>query len=272
MTAEEVKHELEQLADPEKAAFFPKFFKTGPGQYGEHDRFIGATVPLQRKVAKKYQSIALDEVKKLLVSPVHEHRLTGALILVGQYEKTASDQDELFNFYLHILYEHTTKQSAPNYTVEAKAKQRSGIDTWDIVDSSAHKIVGRHLVDKPRDLLYELAGSTELWQNRVALVSTLTLSKMGDTSDIFKLSEMMLGHPHDLIHKAAGWMMREAGKVNQSELERFLDNHAHVMPRTMLRYAIEKFPKEQRHDNSSRRNDTCFSDLERSNSHRRTQD
>lgn len=255
MTAEEVKAELETHVDAEKAAFFPRFFKNGPGQYGEHDKFIGVTVPLQRKVAKKYQSITLDEIKKLLTSPIHEHRLTGVMILVGQYEKKASDQDELFNFYLHILYDHTTKQSAPDYTVDSHAKQRSGIDTWDIVDSSAHKIVGRHLLDKPRDLLYELASSPELWQNRVALVATYTLSKSGDTQDIFRLSEQLLNHPHDLIHKASGWMLREAGKVDLQKLEAFLNQHAHTMPRTMLRYAIEKLPKEKRQKYLSAKSD-----------------
>jgi len=219
--------DLAALADPVKAKILARFFKTGQGEYGEGDRFLGITVPLQRGVAKKYRALPLAEIEKLLASAVHEHRFTALEILVMQYE--AGDekaQEKIFKFYL---------------------KQTGKINNWDLVDTSARYIVGRHLFNRDRALLYKLANSKSLWERRIAIVSTHYFISQGDVTDTFRLAEVLMGDRHDLIHKAVGWMLREAGKKSPVALLRFLDEYAPAMPRTMLRYAIERLePAERR--------------------------
>ncbi|MFK7817217.1 MAG: selenoneine biosynthesis selenosugar synthase SenB [Planctomycetaceae bacterium] len=224
-TAKDVKDALEPFINPEKAAFFPRFFKTGKGQYGEGDKFIGVTVPHQRKVAKQFRDLPEREIQKLLKDAIHEHRLTGVLILVGQYEKAKRDprrQSQIVDFYLQNL---------------------DRVNNWDLVDSSAHKILGDWVRDKDRSILYELADSGHLWSERVSVIACLPLIKTGDFGDIVRLAKKFLTHDHDLMHKAVGWMLREMGNVDESTLHQFLKSHYHEMPRTMLRYAIEKLPK-----------------------------
>jgi len=221
--------ELEQAADPEKAAFFPHFFKAVPGGYGEGDRFIGVQVPIQRKIARKYfKDIPLQEAERLLQEPVHECRLTALFILCLRYEKarTEKGKTELVDLYLRNL---------------------SYINNWDLVDSSAYKILGPYLMDKEKNLLYELAASGDLWQQRIAVIATMHFIKNGLYTETLKLAEQFLTHKHDLMHKAVGWMLREIGKQDYNVEYEFLLKHYQKMPRTMLRYAIEKFDPELRH-------------------------
>lgn len=233
MTHHELMADLQSFAHPEKAAFFPKFFKTGPGQYGEGDQFIGISVPNQRLVAKKYKELSLKELQKLLYSPIHEHRLTALLILVKQFEKAdLKQQEQIYLFYL---------------------KHKAQVNNWDLVDSSAHKIVGAYLMNKDRALLYELSQSSSLWDRRIAMISCFAFLRIGDFDDTLKVAELLLHDKHDLIHKAVGWVLRELGKKDLKILEEFLRRDAQfgrryyqTMPRTMLRYAIEKFPPEKR--------------------------
>jgi 3-methyladenine DNA glycosylase AlkD len=225
-TAANVKKTLARYAHAKKAAFFPSFFKTGKGQYGEGDIFIGITVPDQRKVAKEFVELSLPEVEKLLASKIHEHRLTALIILVDQYEKgDLKLQEKIFRFYL---------------------KNISRINNWDLVDCSCRDIVGEHLQKGDRKLLYRLARSKNLWEKRIAIVSTWAYIRKGDLKDTFAIAELLLKDTHDLIHKAVGWMLREAGKKNEKALHAFLTSHAQTMPRTALRYAIEKFPPDVR--------------------------
>ncbi len=221
LTTEGVKNALLKYANKEKAAFFPRFFKTGKGQYGEGDKFIGVTVPDQRKVAKDFLSLPLLEVKKLLISPIHEHRLTALIILVYQYQEgNVQIKDKIFKFYL---------------------LNTSRINNWDLVDCSCRDIVGEHLQKSDRKILYQLARSKNLWERRIAMVSTWAYIRHGDLKDTFAIAELLLSDTHDLIHKAIGWMLREAGKKDKKALQSFLDRHVSMMPRTTLRYAIEKF-------------------------------
>lgn len=227
-SADSVISELAARANPEKASFFPRFFKTGPGEYGEGDRFLGVVVPEQRKVAKAFRGLPLLEVAKLLDHEIHEVRLTGLFILVGQYERAKTDEvkAEVCAFYLSKL---------------------DRVNNWDLVDSSAPKILGPELRRIQRsDLLFELAESGHLWRERVAILSTLHFIKFQEFSELEKLCERFLEHPHDLIHKACGWMLREAGKRDLEFLRRCLTLWADRMPRTMLRYAIEKLDKSER--------------------------
>lgn len=227
-TAENVRTLLFDQADPEKAAFFPSFFKTGPGEYGEGDKFIGVTVPKQRKLAKKYRELELAEVEKLLYDEYHECRLTGLLILTGKYEKskTVEDKEKYNQFYLDHL---------------------DRVNNWDLVDATAYKILGAELVRTGEiDILQELSTSKHLWRERVSVMATLALIKIKDFEPTLGLCRQFLSHEHDLIHKATGWMLREIGKINKDTLELFLARHGKKMPRTMLRYAIEKLPKTER--------------------------
>jgi 3-methyladenine DNA glycosylase AlkD len=220
---ERIKSELEQHADPERGEFLPHFFKAVPGGYGEGDRFMGVQVPVQRKIARKYfKDISLDEAEILLQDPVHECRLTALFMLCLRYDKASREEDrkELVNLYLRNL---------------------SFVNNWDLVDSSAYKILGPYLINKKKDLLYELAASGELWQERVAVIATMYFIKNGRFTETLKLAEQFLGHQHDLIHKAVGWMLREVGKQNFHVEYEFLLKHYAIMPRTMLRYAIERF-------------------------------
>jgi len=226
-TAAAVTKALKELAQPEKAAFFPRFFKAGPGQYGEGDKFLGVIVPNQRKIAKKFRDISNAQVIKLLDSSWHECRLTGTLILVGKYEraKTNADRKSIYDLYL---------------------KKKDRVNNWDLVDSSAHKIVGPYLEERSRKQLYTLAKSKHLWSNRIAMIATLHYIKQHDFADAIELAELLLHHEHDLMHKAVGWMLREIGNRDKKVLIAFLKKHQAEMPRTMLRYAIEKLPETQR--------------------------
>ena len=225
-TAAEVRKALRVYADEEKANFYPRFFKAGKGEYAEGDKFIGVTVPNQRKVARQFRTIPLREVKRLIRDPIHEHRLTGLLILVEHFQRADEDhQEAIVDFYIDHL---------------------ECVNNWDLVDATAHKILGTWLVDRDRELLYELAESDHLWSERASVIACLPLIKLQDYDDILRLSEHFLDHPHDLIHKAVGWMLREAGKQDRAVLEAFLKQHYQRMPRTMLRYAIEKLPEKKR--------------------------
>ena len=228
MKAVEVRKELESMADPDKAAILRRYFKTGLGQYGEGDIFIGVTVPQSRKVAKKFSQLHLVEVKTLLYSRIHEERLVALLILVWRYSSALSsreEKEEIVKFYLDNI------------------KQ---VNNWDLVDLSAPNILGAHLIDRDRMLLYRLARSENVWERRIAILTTYHFIRNGDFSDTLKIAEMLLQDRHDLIHKAAGWMLREVGKRDVASEEAFLEKHRSVMPRTMLRYAIERLPESKR--------------------------
>lgn len=218
---------LKELATEEKRMFLPHFFKTGKGQYGEGDRFLGVVVPNTRKVAKAYAKEATrKDIAALISSPYHEIRLCALLILIQKFIKAEVDErKEIYDFYL---------------------KHTESINNWDLVDLSAPYIIGAYLLDKPRNVLYKLADSELLWNNRIAIVATQTFIRNNDLDDTFALSLKLMSHPHDLIHKAVGWMLREAGKRNRHRLLTFVDEHRGEMPRTMLRYAIEKFSPEER--------------------------
>lgn len=221
--ADLIRRELKALADPKKALFLPRFFKAVPGGYGEGDLFLGVTVPLQRKIARNhYRKIGLSDLGHLLRDEFHECRLTALFILVLKYEKAAGAEEKqlLADYYLgNIDY----------------------VNNWDLVDSTAYKILGPHLEKRDRSLLYELAGSGYLWRQRVAIISTLHFIRAGDFADTLKLAEILLNHEHDLIHKAVGWMLREVGNREFDAEYKFLERHYKAMPRTALRYAIEKF-------------------------------
>lgn len=224
---------IEALRDksiPEKAVFFPKFFKAFPGGYGEGDRFLGVTVPDQRKIAKQFfGEITLDDLSELIQNPYHEVRLTALIALVNRYEKTKSEdrQKELADFYLHHL---------------------DWVNNWDLVDTSSHAILGHHYWKMDKGLFYHLAGSHDLWRQRVAMISSYFWIKKGDFADALALAEILKNHPHDLMHKAVGWMLREIGNRDFEAELGFLKTHYRTMPRTALRYAIEKFPEELRLD------------------------
>jgi 3-methyladenine DNA glycosylase AlkD len=227
--ADDVRKELKSMADPDKAAILQRFFKTGPGQYGEGDIFIGVMVPQSRQIAKKFSQLPLGEVRTLLYSRIHEERLVALLILARRYGSASScmEKEEIVKFYLNHI------------------KQ---VNNWDLVDLSAPNILGAHLVDSRdrRRLLYRLARSENLWERRIAIVATHHFIRNGDFSDTLKIAEMLLQDRHDLMHKAAGWMLREVGKRDAAAEEAFLEKHCNVMPRTMLRYAIERLPENKR--------------------------
>lgn len=226
MTAKTIKKQLLAFGNPEKAQHSAYFFKTGKGQYGEGDKFIGCTVPETRSVAKAYKNTLLKELEELLNDEMHECRLCALIILTEQFSKASDEKRaEIVSFYLS--YTHR-------------------INNWDLVDLSCYKILGEWLKDKDRTVLYTLADSNLLWEQRIAVVSTMAFIRQNDFSDIVKLSEKLLTHTHDLMHKACGWMLREAGKKDEKVLTAFLDKYVARMPRTMLRYAIEKLLPEQR--------------------------
>ena len=209
------------LADDEHAALLQRFFKTAPGQYGEGDRFLGLRVPQVRKVAREFRALPLTEVAALLQSEWHEVRLLALIILVGQYRSgDAKAREGIYRLYL------------------ANTKR---INNWDLVDASAPYIVGAYLETRSRAPLRRLARSRSLWERRIAILATFHFIQNGDFADTLSIVTMLLGDRHDLIHKAAGWALREVGKRDRAVLRAFLDEHAHEMPRTMLRYAIEHF-------------------------------
>ena len=218
--------ELQALSNAEKREIFPKFFKAGKGEYGEGDRFLGVTVPNIRAIAKLHKDISLDEIRDLMLSEWHEVRLCALLIMVEKSKK----KDEALRQQLFDLY----------------LSQTDRINNWDLVDLSCRFIIGEYLLDKSRDILYQLAQSPLLWDNRIAIVSTYAFIRKGQLEDTYALSDLMMQHPHDLMHKAIGWMLREAGKRDANRLYNYVMSHRADMPRTMLRYAIEKFsPKER---------------------------
>jgi 3-methyladenine DNA glycosylase AlkD len=225
-TLKQLKAETLALKNPAKAQILQNFFKTNPGEYGEGDIFYGITVPESRKLAIKYSSLSLEEIESLLKSEIHEERLIAVLILVHNYKNGSdSTKQEIYNFYLS-----NTKR----------------INNWDLVDLSAHKILGAHLLNKPRDILYKLSSSSNLWDRRIAIISTFHFIRNSDFHDTLKLAKILLKDNHDLIHKSVGWMLREIGKRDLPVLESFLKQYYKQMPRTMLRYAIERFPEEKR--------------------------
>jgi len=229
MTAADASIELKKFASPEKAKASAWFFKTGPGQYGEGDKFLGVTVPEQRKIAKQFHDLPLLEVEKLIISPWHEERLTGVFILVYQFQHgDRSNKKEIYDFYLS----HT-----------------ANINNWDLVDSSAGYIVGSWLENSPNKMkiLTNLAKSDLLWDRRIAMIATFYYIAQGRAEEALAIVEILKNDSHDLIQKAVGWMLREIGKrVNQQILLDFLDQNADTLPRTTLRYAIEHFDAQTR--------------------------
>ncbi|ELS32143.1 MULTISPECIES: DNA alkylation repair protein [Pseudanabaena] len=222
----DLKGDLDALANPAKAITLARFFKTGKGEYGEGDRFLGITVPEQRKIAKRYTHLSLEDLEQLLQTDIHEYRLTALLILTYQFPKAdATGRTEIFNFYLN----HT-----------------QWINNWDLVDVACRQILGVHLLHQDRMILYKLARSLNLWEQRIAIVSTLEFIKHEQFTDTLEIAIILLQHSHDLIHKAVGWMLREVGKQERQVLVDFLDAHYQQMPRTMLRYAIEHFDESRR--------------------------
>ncbi|SMO91545.1 DNA alkylation repair protein [Fodinibius sediminis] len=221
-----VQYVLRDMADPEIADHSKRFFKTGKGEYGEGDRFLGIRVPRIRKVARRFAHLPLDEIEHLLHSVFHEERLCALIMLVLKSKKADSEQRKR----LYDLYLNNTKY----------------INNWDLVDTSAEHIVGRYLENKDRKILYDLARSENLWERRIAIMSTFPFIRANDFYDPLSLAEILVSDGHDLIHKAVGWMLREIGNQERRTEELFLDRHAPQMPRTMLRYAVEKFPEERR--------------------------
>jgi len=230
MSAQLVIKELKALAKPNKARDLQRFFKTGPGEYAEGDVFLGVVVPQNRRIAKKYPDLSLSEIKKLIDSDFHEVRFCGLLILVGQFEraKTRTLQKRYFDFYLRQL----------------KAGQ---INNWDLIDVTGVRM-GRYLVDEKSALLTlkKLARSKNLWQRRMAVIFTFAFQKVGDPYPTLTMADLLLKDEHDLIHKAVGWALREMGKKDGPLLRNYLKVNAHKMPRTMLRYSIEKFSPSER--------------------------
>ena len=218
--------ELSALGNEEKRRVLSGFFKTGEGQYGYGDKFLGIPVPLTRTVAKRHKDAPLSVAVGLLQAGWHEARLCGLLIMVEKMKKARGEEaKQLFDTYL---------------------ANTARVNNWDLVDLSAPQVVGGYLKDKPHDILYELADSSLLWDNRIAIVSTYAFIKDGRLDDTFTLAVRLMGHKHELMHKAVGWMLREAGKRDFARLRDFVYEHYVKMPRTMLRYAIEKFPEDER--------------------------
>ena len=227
----ELKADLRKFANAEKAKIYGRFFKTGPGQYGEGDQFIGVTVPETRSVAKKFQELPFVDLQKLLHAPTHEERLCALLILIEQFQSASRRSDE------------STKEKIYNFYLA----NTGYINNWDLIDLSADQIVGGYLQDKPKDILKKLALSDSVWERRVAILSTFHFIKSEEPKYTLKIAGILLNDKHDLIQKAVGWMLREVGKrCSEKDLTDFLDKHAPTMPRTALRYAIERFSEEKR--------------------------
>ena len=226
MSLSEIRKEISKQKNPAQAINLQRFFKTGKGEYSEGDVFYGIKVPVQRIIAKQFKDLPLEDLKILVTSKVHEERLVAAFILVDQYKKGDEKKKKIiFDFYL---------------------KNRKGINNWDLVDLSAPKIVGAHLIDKEKDLLYKFARSKDLWEKRISIISTYAFIREHFFEDTLNISGILLNDKHDLIHKAVGWMLREIGNRDLETEVEFLKKHYKTMPRTMLRYAIEKFPESKR--------------------------
>lgn len=225
---QEIKDELRQYADQQKAEFLPKFFRAYPGGYGEGDLFVGVSVPNQRKVARKFfKLVPLEVMEKLLQEPVHEYRLTALFMLVYKYEKSKTEPEK-------------------KAVVDLYLANTSYVNNWDLVDSSADKILGAYLLDREKDILYKFANANDLWKQRIAVIATHHFIKHNKYDDTLKIALILLDHQHDLIHKAVGWMLREIGNRNFEVEISFLKEYYRKMPRTMLRYAIEKFEEDLR--------------------------
>lgn len=227
-TYREIITALQKAGSPEKAKQLSRFFKTGKGQYGEGDIFLGINVPTQRALAKQFVSTDFDTLHQLLISPWHEARLTALFILLLQFEHNKHNESfrtSCIDFYLS----HTPS-----------------INNWDLVDLSCYKLLGSWLADKERSVLYRLAESSNLWEQRISIVTCMHFVRHGDFTDCLAIADKLLHHPHDLIQKAVGWLLREIGKKDRSSLTAFLLPRCHIMPRTMLRYAIEHYQPEER--------------------------
>jgi 3-methyladenine DNA glycosylase AlkD len=221
-----IQRELESLGDAERAVNSQRFFKTGPGQYGAGDRFRGIRVPVLRGLAKKYQGLSLAEAGRLLHSSFHEDRLLALLILIRQYYQGGQAARDA----IHRLYLENTRW----------------VNNWDLVDVSASHLVGHYLADRPKDTLTRLAASGSLWERRIAIIATLYFISQNDFDETLRIARLLLGDPEDLLHKAVGWMLREVQKRQSAVAETFLQAHYRNMPRTMLRYAIERLPEARR--------------------------
>jgi len=226
----QLEQELKKQENPKKARLLQGFFKTGKGEYGEGDIFLGIVVPEQRKIAKKFSHLNLNDLQKLLETKIHEKRLITLLILLIQYkkakkEKNEKQKEEIFNFYL---------------------KNTKNINNWDLVDLSCRDIIGNFLLDKNKSLLYTLAKSLSLWERRISVISTFEFIRYNQFDDSIKLAELLLHDKHDLIHKAVGWVLREVGKKDKQVLLDFINQHYKIMPRTMLRYSLEKLSRNER--------------------------
>jgi 3-methyladenine DNA glycosylase AlkD len=218
--------ELYESSDPVRAKHSQGFFKTGPGEYGEGDVFLGLTMPQIRVIAKKYfKEITLSFVQELVKSKYHEFRMCALVMLVYKYEKDTDSRKEIYEFFL---------------------KNTAYINNWDLVDVTIPKTVGAYLVDNDRSILYKLVKSSSLWERRISVLATFAFIRLGDFKDSLKISEILLNDKHDLIHKAVGWMLREIGKRDEKILTGFLDQHYAEMPRTMLRYSIERLEEGKR--------------------------
>jgi 3-methyladenine DNA glycosylase AlkD len=225
-TASDVITALSKKGSKRKALASQRFFKTGKGEYGEGDIFWGVTVPEQRTIARMFQDLSLSEAKKLLHHRVHECRLTGLIMLSEKYSRAdLPTQSAIVRLYL---------------------KEAKRVNNWDLVDTSAPRILGAHLATRDRSILYRLASSKDLWERRIAIVATLAFITRNDFKDTIAISKILLSDKHDLIHKAVGWMLREVGKRSRGTLVDFLEQHAHKMPRTALRYSIEHFSPSER--------------------------
>ncbi|MDR3250466.1 MAG: DNA alkylation repair protein [Tannerella sp.] len=226
MNASIILSELQSIGTKERAATLQRFFKTGKGQYGEGDVFIGVVVPQTRKVAKAHLQTPIAEIEKLLGSKYHEARLCALIILCERFKSSSEERrEEIFKFYLDHI---------------------SSVNNWDLVDLSCPVVLGGYLIDKERDVLYKLAVGNNIWERRISIVSTFAFIRNGDFDDTLKLSKILLMYRHDIIRKAVGWTLREIGKYDVKTLSSFLEEHAATMPRTSLRYAIEHYPEPER--------------------------
>jgi len=226
MNLREFRRRIKKESNKQQAKSLQWFFKTGAGEYGEGDVFAGIKMPLQRKIAKEFKDLNYRDIRELVGSKIHEERMIGLLILQGKYEKgDENEKEKIYKFYI---------------------RNRKGINNWDLVDISAPKIMGEHLLNRDKKLLYKFAHSKKLWERRIAILSTFTFIRAGKFETTFKISDILLDDDHDLIHKAVGWMLRETGKKDLKAEEKFLKPRYKKMPRTMLRYAIEKFPEVKR--------------------------
>jgi len=226
MSLKKLRFDLRKYSDKKKAKVLQRFFKTGPGEYAQGDIFLGITVPMLRILSKRYKSLEFNETLRLLKSRIHEERLLSLLIIILKYRKVdLSEKRKIYKAYLnHSKY----------------------VNNWDLVDVSAKHIIGDFLKDKDRTPLYKLARSDSLWERRIAILSTFYFIENNDFEDTLKIAQILISDPHDLIHKAVGWMLREVGKRDMDSEERFLKKYCTAMPRTMLRYAVERFPESKR--------------------------